>query len=100
MKMASRRPCAMASGLFLASFFASVCGMTPSNGVEFLFPTQGATLHYNDYVQVQYTSEFDAPWLYTFCRTASGSVSRKFSLYLATFRPFRDGNCVVGNARF
>lgn len=95
MKMASRRPYAVVAALFLASFIASVCAMTPSNGVEFLFPTQGATLHYNDYVQVQYTSQFDAPWLYTFCRTASGSVSRKFSSYLATSRPPRDGNCVV-----
>lgn len=98
--MASRRPYAMVSGLFLASFLcASVCAMTPSNGVEFLFPTQGATLHYNDYVQVQYTSEFDGPWLYTFCRTASGSVSRKFSVYPADSRPLRDGNCVVGDDR-
>lgn len=79
--MASRRPYVVVAGLFLASFIASVCAMTPSNGVEFLFPTQGATLHYNDYVQVQYTSQFDAPWLYTFCKTASGSVSRKFSSY-------------------
>ncbi|KAJ0123158.1 cytochrome-1 [Diaporthe amygdali] len=69
----------MASGLFLALFFACVSAMTPSNGVEFLFPTQGATLHYNDYVQVQYTSEFSAPFLYTFCRAASGSVSQKQS---------------------
>lgn len=77
--MASRPPFIMASGLFLALSFACVSAMTPSNGVEFLFPTQGATLHYNDYVQVQYTSEFSAPFLYTFCRAASGSVSRKFS---------------------
>lgn len=75
--MASHLPNALASVLFLASLIASVSAATPSNGVEFLFPTQGATLHYNDYVQVQYTSEFEAPWLYTFCRAASGSVSRK-----------------------
>lgn len=95
MKMASRRPYLMASGLFLASFFASVPAMTPSNGVEFLFPTQGATLHYNDYVQVEYTSEFSAPWLYTFCRAASGSVSRRSSLSMASLRLFRDENCAV-----
>lgn len=96
MRMASRLLHAMLSGLLLASLFARVSGMTPSNGVEFLFPTQGATLHYNDYVQVQYTSEFSEPWLYTFCRTASGSVSRKSSLSLASLRPLRGGNCVVG----
>lgn len=96
MEMASRVPYAMLSGLLLASLFAGISGMTPSNGVEFLFPTQGATLHYNDYVQVQYTSEFSEPWLYTFCRTASGSVSRESSLSLATIRPLRGGNCVVG----
>lgn len=94
--MASRLPRLMVSGLLLASFFARASAMTPSNGVEFLFPTQGATLHYNDYVQVQYTSEFSEPWLYTFCRAASGSVSRKSSLSLASFRPLRDGNRVVG----
>ncbi|KAG8166613.1 hypothetical protein KVR01_002302 [Diaporthe batatas] len=75
--MASHLPYLMASALFLASLIASVSAATPSNGVEFLFPTQGATLHYNDYVQVQYTSEFEAPYLYTFCRAASGSVSQK-----------------------
>lgn len=96
MKMASRLLHAMLSGVLLASLFARVSGMTPSNGVEFLFPTQGATLHYNDYVQVQYISEFSEPWLYTFCRTASGSVSRKSSLPLASLRPLRGGNCVVG----
>lgn len=95
--MASRLPRLMVFGLLLASFFARVSAMTPSNGVEFLFPTQGATLHYNDYVQVQYTSEFSEPWLYTFCRAASGSVSRKFGLSLASFRPLRDGNRVVGD---
>ncbi|KAH8757539.1 hypothetical protein F5883DRAFT_567376 [Diaporthe sp. PMI_573] len=75
--MASTLPYGMASGLFLASLITSVSAATPSNGVEFLFPTQGATLHYNDYVEVEYTSEFEAPWLYTFCRAASGSVSQK-----------------------
>lgn len=92
-KMASRRPYVKVSGLLLASLFACVSAMTPSNGVEFLFPTQGATLHYNDYVQVQYTSEFSAPWLYTFCRAASGSVSRKSNLSLASLEPLRGGNC-------
>lgn len=93
--MASRPPYIMASVLLLASFSACVSAMTPTNGVEILFPTQGATLHYNDYVQVQYTSEFSDPWLYTFCRAASGSVSRKFSLSLATLRQLRDRNCFV-----
>jgi hypothetical protein len=76
----------MASGLFLASLITSVSAATPSNGVEFLFPTQGATLHYNDYVEVEYTSEFEAPWLYTFCRAASGSVSRESVFSKATLR--------------
>ncbi|POS74990.1 cytochrome-1 [Diaporthe helianthi] len=76
--MASHLPHVMASALFLAaSLIGSVSAATPTNGVEFLFPTQGITFHHNDYVQVQYTSEFEAPWLYTFCRAASGSVSQK-----------------------
>ena len=93
--MASRPPYIMVSIHLLASIFARVSAMIPTNGVEFLFPTQGATLHYNDYVQVQYTSEFSDPWLYTFCRAASGSVSRESSLSLATSRQLRDRNCVV-----
>ncbi|ROW13781.1 hypothetical protein VPNG_03507 [Cytospora leucostoma] len=48
--------------------------MTPTNGVQFLFPTQGAALHYDDYVQVQYTSNFSAPWLFTFCEAADGGA--------------------------
>jgi hypothetical protein len=84
--MASHLPYAMASVLFLSALIAPVSAATPSNGFEFLFPTQGATLHYNDYVAVQYTSEFDAPYLYTFCREATGSVSRKFIFPKATFR--------------
>lgn len=89
--MASHLPHFMASALFLASLMAPVSAATPSNGVEFLFPTQGATLHYNDYVQVQYTSEFEAPWLYTFCRAASGSVSRKSIFSKATLRSNQEG---------
>lgn len=58
----------------LALLFASVSSMTETNGVLFLFPTQGVTLHYNDYVQVQYISNFTDPWLFTFCRDADGNV--------------------------
>lgn len=61
----------------LASLFAGVHSMTPTNGVEFLFPTQGTALHYNDYVQVQYTSNFSAPWLYTFCLDGDSNVGRE-----------------------
>lgn len=89
--MALHLPYTMASGLFLASLIASVSAATPSNGVEFLFPTQGATLHYNDYVEVQYISEFEAPWLYTFCRAASGSVSRKSIFSKSIFDRFQAG---------
>lgn len=54
--------------------------MTPTNGVQFLFPTQGTTLHYNDNVQVQYTSGFaDDPWLVAFCLSADGHVGKKAS---------------------
>lgn len=61
--------------LGLSSLASTAYAMTMTNGVEFLFPTQGATLHYNDYVQVQYISNFTDPWLFTFCEEADGSVS-------------------------
>lgn len=48
-----------------------------SNGVQFLYPTKGVTLHYNDYVQVQWTSNFSDPWLFTFCSNSDNDVSRK-----------------------
>lgn len=50
---------------------------TPFNGVKFLFPTQGVTLHYNDYVEVQYTSGFSKPWLFAFCNASDGTISEK-----------------------
>ncbi|KUI73459.1 hypothetical protein VM1G_08835 [Cytospora mali] len=65
--------------LLLGLFSALSTAMTPSNGVQFLFPTQGAALHYNDYVEVQYISNFTAPWLIAFCLDADGHVGTKQS---------------------
>ncbi|ROW10295.1 hypothetical protein VMCG_02101 [Cytospora schulzeri] len=53
--------------------------MTPTNGVEFLFPTKGTTLHYNDYVQVQYISNFSDPWLVAYCIGADDHIGPKAS---------------------
>lgn len=66
--------------LLLLGVFSAICGaMTPTNGVQFLFPTAGTTLHYNDNVQVQYTSNFSDPWLFAFCLSADGNVGQKSS---------------------
>lgn len=64
-------------GATLLSLVSTSLSMQPTNGVQFLFPTQGVTLHYNDYVQVQYTSDFTDPWLFTFCESADGDVGRE-----------------------
>ncbi|KUI52544.1 hypothetical protein VP1G_10471 [Cytospora mali] len=65
--------------LLLGLFSALSTAMTPSNGVQFLFPTHGAELHYNDYVEVQYISNFTAPWLFAFCNDVDGHISPKQS---------------------
>ncbi|PQE32677.1 transmembrane alpha-helix domain-containing protein [Rutstroemia sp. NJR-2017a WRK4] len=40
-------------------------------GVEFLYPTEGLTLHYMDIVNVTYTSGFPSPQMWVFCSNAS-----------------------------
>ncbi|PQE03087.1 transmembrane alpha-helix domain-containing protein [Rutstroemia sp. NJR-2017a BVV2] len=42
-----------------------------TNGVEFLYPTEGLTLHYMDIVNVTYTSGFSSPQMWVFCSNAS-----------------------------
>ncbi|PQE18184.1 cytochrome-1 protein [Rutstroemia sp. NJR-2017a BBW] len=42
-----------------------------TNGVEFLYPTEGLTLHYMDIVNVTYTSGFPSPQMWVFCSNAS-----------------------------
>lgn len=64
-------------GLSIAVFASLFAGIHSENGVEFLFPTQGTTLHYNDYVQVQYTSSFSAPWLFTWCMDGDRNIHRE-----------------------
>lgn len=64
----------------LLGLFSAICGaVTTTNSVQFLFPTNGTTLHYNDYVQVQYISEFSDPWLVAFCSSADGHIDKKGS---------------------
>lgn len=66
----------------LFAFPSAIYASTTTNGVEFLFPTLNVTLHYGDYVQVQYISNFSDPWLFAFCLAADGSIPGKWKLTL------------------
>jgi hypothetical protein len=57
-----------------------------TNGVTWLFPTTDQILHYEDTVNVTWTSHFSSPLLYTFCfnSTNNFAIQGISSLYLSS----------------
>lgn len=78
-------------GLILILFWAfpsAIYAVITNNGAEFVFPTENDTLHYNDFVQVQYTSNFTDPWLYAFCSAADGTVLGKLAALMFDMKTY------------
>ncbi|KAH8678275.1 hypothetical protein BX600DRAFT_493572 [Xylariales sp. PMI_506] len=60
--------------LFIVNLLMSLGVFAASNGVTFLFPTEGLTLYYLDTINVTYESDFSAPNLYTFCDSGNDFI--------------------------
>lgn len=71
--------------ILLLGLLSTVYTQVSPDGPEFLFPADSITLHYNDWLEVQYISNFSTPWMGGFCHTADGSFSIKFSQAVGSF---------------
>ncbi|ROV95977.1 hypothetical protein VMCG_07976 [Cytospora schulzeri] len=70
--------------LFLFLFSPAYTLDLSPDGTGFIFPTEGLTLHYNDYVLVDYVSNFSTPYLKVWC-SSNELVLKKFSQEVGAF---------------
>lgn len=68
----------------LPGLFQSTAAQDPNDkdhGVRWVYPARSKkyTFHYKDIIEVEYTSHFDQPILYTFCSVNGGAVGELHS---------------------